>query len=91
MTGGLTALLYVGGLGQFWTSTYGRVLLLKTVLFLTTAMVGAYNWRWVRPRLGAPGGVAALRRAGTVELTIASVLLAVTAWLVHLPMPGGGH
>ena len=91
VTGGLTALLYVGGLGQFWTSTYGRVLLLKTVLFLTTAMVGAYNWRWVRPRLGAPGGVAALRRAGTVELTIASVLLAVTAWLVHLPMPGGGH
>ena len=91
VTGGLTAILYVSEFSQLWTSTYGRVLLLKTTLFLGTAMVGAYNWRKVQPRLGAPDGVAALRCAGAFELTIAVVLLAVTAWLVHLPMPGEGH
>ncbi len=90
VSGGLTALIYVGELSQLWTSSYGRVLSLKTTLFLGTAAVGAYNWRKVRPRLDSAGGIQALRRAGAVELTVALLLLAVTAWLVHLPMPGEG-
>lgn len=88
VTGGLTAVLYVDQIAQLWQSTYGRALLLKTTLFLVTAGLGAYNWKRVRPRLTDAGGVARLRRSGTAELLVAVLLLAVTAWLVHLPMPG---
>ena len=86
-TGVVTAILYVDEPRQLWETIYGRVLLSKTGLFAVTAALGAYNWRRVRPRVGAPGGVARLRRSGTAELLVAAAVLAVTAWLVHLPMP----
>ncbi|MEE2637620.1 MAG: CopD family protein [Acidobacteriota bacterium] len=87
LTGVLTAWFYVDHLPQLWQTAYGRVLLVKTGLFGLTALTGAYNWKVVRPALGAPAGVARLRRSGAAELAVAVVLLAVTAWLVHLPMP----
>jgi putative copper export protein len=86
-TGVVSAILYVDEVRQLWETTYGRALLAKTGLFGVTAALGAYNWRRVRPRIGAPGGVARLRRSGTAELLVAAAVLAVTAWLVHLPMP----
>jgi len=86
-TGVLTAFLYVDEIPQLWRTVYGNVLLLKTGLFAATAALGAYNWRRVRPVLTEPGGVGRLRRSGTAELVVALVLLGVTAWLVHLPMP----
>lgn len=86
-TGVWTAYLYVDEIPQLWETIYGRVLLLKTGLFGVTAALGAYNWRRVRPRIAQPGGVAQLRRSGTAELLVAAVVLLVTAWLVHLPMP----
>ena len=86
-TGVGTAYLYVDEIPQLWESIYGRVLLLKTGLFGLTAALGAYNWRRVRPRIAQPGGVAQLRRSGTAELLVGAVVLLVTAWLVHLPMP----
>ena len=87
-TGVWTAYLYVDEIPQLWETVYGRVLLLKTGLFGVTAGLGAYNWKRVRPLLGAAGGADQLRRSGTAELLVALTLLAVTAWLVHLPMPG---
>ena len=86
-TGVLTAVLYVDHIPQLWQTGYGRVLLLKTGLFGLTAGLGAFNWRWVRPQLTAAGGPGRLRRSGAAELVAAAVVLAVTAWLVHLPMP----
>ena len=86
-TGVVSAILYVDEVRQLWETTYGRALLAKTGLFGVTAALGAYNWRRVRPRIGAPGGVARLRRSGTAELLVAAAVLAVTAWLVHLPLP----
>ena len=80
-------MLYVDEMRQLWETTYGRALLTKTGLFGVTAVLGAYNWRRVRPRVGAAGGVARLRRSGTAELVVGATVLAVTAWLVHLPMP----
>lgn len=86
-TGALTAFLYVDEIPQLWETSYGRVLLLKSGLFGLTAALGAYNWRRVRPGIAGPGGVTRLQRFGTAELLVAAVLLLVTAWLVHLPMP----
>ena len=87
LSGTITAVLYVGTLASLWTTGYGRVLLLKVVLFLATGAVGARNWRILLPRLGNEPGTRALLRSARVELTLAAAVLLVTAVLVHLAMP----
>ncbi|HUF64763.1 MAG TPA: CopD family protein [Gemmatimonadaceae bacterium] len=74
-------------LQSLWTSEYGQLLLLKLALVGSTAAVGAYNWRWVRPSLGARAGARRLRRSAAAELGVAALVLAVTAVLVATPMP----
>jgi len=87
LTGVLTALLYIDEIPQLWHTIYGRVLALKTALFGVTALLGAYNWRRVRPRLTVVAGIDRLRWVAIAELLIALSVLTVTAFLVHLPMP----
>jgi copper transport protein len=87
LSGLVTAFLYVGTLGNLWTTGYGRVLLLKVVLFLATGCVGARNWRMLLPRLGDGAGTRALRRSVRLELCLAAAVLLATAVLVHLAMP----
>lgn len=89
LSGVTTSWLYVGELSALWTTTYGRTLVLKVLLFAAIASVGYVNWRRVRPQLGAEPGTARLRRSIAFELTWAIVLLLVTAVLVALPMPMG--
>lgn len=72
---------------SLWTSEYGQLLLLKLGLVASTAAVGAYNWRRVRPALGVQAGARRLRRSAAAELGIAALVLAVTAVLVATPMP----
>ena len=87
VTGVATATLYLDHWGQLWHTEYGLTLVGKVVLMLATGAVGAYNWRRLRPRLGATSGRAALTTSAGLELALASVVLAVTAVLVHLPLP----
>lgn len=88
LSGVITAVFYVDAVTDLWSTAYGRTLLLKVGLFAATGAVGAYNWRALTPRLGDPRGTRALLTTVRVELTLAIVLLAVTAVLVHLGMPG---
>ena len=88
VTGVLTAALYVGGVADAETTGYGRVLLGKVLLFLAAGAVGAYNWRRLTPRLGNEAGTRALLRSARLELALAAGVLAATAVLVHLAMPG---
>ena len=87
VSGVVTAVFYFAALGELWTTGYGRVLLLKVVLFLATGAVGAYNWRRLTPRLGDEPGTRALLRSARLELALAAGVLLVTAVLVHLAMP----
>ena len=87
LTGGFMAWTHVGSLSALTSTDYGRVLLLKLGLLATTGMIGAYNWLRVRPALGDHGGARRLRRSAGAELTIAALVLAVTAVLVALPLP----
>jgi len=87
VTGGATAFLYVEHWSQLWQTCYGLTLVGKVVLMFVTGAVGAYNWRRVRPRLGTPSGRATLRTSAGLELALACVILAVTAVLVHMPLP----
>ncbi len=71
-----------------WTSGYGRTLALKLLLLGGVAGTGAYNWKVLKPVLGTEAGARRITRSGLVELGLGTILLLVTAWLVHLPMPG---
>jgi len=88
-TGIVAARLEVASWGAFTTTTYGRTLLIKLAIVLLLVLVGAYNWRRVRPALASDGGPAAerLRRSATLELVLGAVVLLVTAILVALPTP----
>ena len=88
LSGVLTAVFYIGAVGDLWSTAYGRTLLLKVALFAATGAVGACNWRRLTPRLGDARGTRALLASARLELALAVVLLAVTAVLVHLAMPG---
>ena len=88
VTGGLAAAFYVGGFAELGTTGYGRVLLVKAVLFLAAGAVGAWNWRRLTPRLGDAAGTRALLRSARLELILAAGVLAATAVLAHLAMPG---
>lgn len=69
-------------------STYGKTLLVKLAVLSGVIALGFYNWRRVRPALGAEPGARRLARSASVELAIGTILLAVTAVLVALPAPG---
>ena len=87
VTGIATATLYLDHWSQLWRTPYGRMLVGKVVLMLATGAVGAYNWKRLRPRLGTSRERATLLNSAGLELALACVVLAVTAVLVHLPLP----
>ena len=68
-----------------WT-VYGRLLGAKMVGFAIIAGLGHHNWKRIKPRLGE-AAAADLRRAVATELAVAMLVLAVTAFLVALPLP----
>ncbi len=78
---------YVGDLTALTTSSYGRMLLVKTALLAGTMAVGAWNWRFVTPRLGGAEGTSRLNRSIRFELTLGLLLIGATALLVALPAP----
>jgi putative copper export protein len=88
IAGIVLALSYLDPISALWTSSYGRVLILKTCLLGSTAAIGAYNWRVVRPRLGEKTSSGKLYRSATLELIVGGLLLGATAILVALPAPG---
>ncbi|MEO7964997.1 MAG: hypothetical protein ABIT38_13925, partial [Gemmatimonadaceae bacterium] len=60
-------------------------LLVKLAILALVAITGFYNWRYVQPQLGTDLATARLKRSATVELTVALLVLLVTAILVASP------
>lgn len=87
LSGLASALLHIHSPAALFLTTYGRTLLLKLFFVSVVLAAGWYNWKRARPRLGEEEGVAALRRAATLELALAGATLAATAVLVALPTP----
>jgi putative copper export protein len=90
IAGGASAYLYLDSPSDLWITVYGRVLSAKVVAFGCAAAVGYHNWKTIRPRLPQPSAVTELRRAVTAELALAIIVLALTAFLVALPLPASG-
>ena len=90
VTGVIQSLALVGSFRALVDTEYGLLVLAKIALFALLIGLGAYNQRWVLPRLRRlaaagtqPGRTAALlRRAVALEVGLAVVVIAVTSVLV---------
>jgi copper transport protein len=82
-TGILRALAELRGVGQVWSTGYGRLLIVKSVLLLGLVGIGWLNRYRLVPRLA----LTALRRSVAVELALFVGLLAAVALLTDL-QPG---
>ena len=87
ITGLLGAWMHLGTLAALWGSAYGKVLLIKLAVIAAVALLGAVNWRILRPSLGDVGAAYRLRRSAVAELVMGAIVLAVTAVLVATPPP----
>jgi putative copper export protein len=87
LTGLTTAWMHLKRVSALWTTSYGIALMIKLVLVLIVVVLGAWNWRRVRPSLGDEGSEHTIRRSATLELTFAGLVLIATSVLVSLPSP----
>jgi putative copper export protein len=93
LSGFLSALTHLTALGELTSTAYGKTLLIKLAVLLPVLLLGAYNWRVIRPRLNAQpaGAMDRLRVSSVAELVIGALVLAVTAVLVATPPPSSTH
>ncbi|MGI8400405.1 MAG: CopD family protein [Gemmatimonadaceae bacterium] len=87
ITGATTAWLHLKRISALYTTSYGIALLVKLALVLIVVVLGAWNWKRVRPSLGAEGSEQTIRRSSRMELTFAGLVLIATSVLVTLPSP----
>lgn len=90
VTGAAGAWMQLGGLMPHFESGYGRILLVKLGALAAVASAGLYKWRLVVPRLGTESGTSRLRGSAAVELSLAAIILLVTAVLTATTPPVGG-
>jgi copper transport protein len=79
-TGVIRAFSELDSVGQIWSTGYGRVLVVKTVLLAALVGIGWVN----RYRLIPRASVSGLRRSVPVELALFAVLVAAVALLTDL-------
>lgn len=89
LTGLFAAWMHIGTFASLWGTPYGKILLAKLAVLSIVALTGAYNWLRVKPALGTVESAHRLRRSATVEVTVAVVVLLITAILVATPTPVG--
>ena len=87
ITGATTAWLHLKRISSLWTTSYGVALDIKLVFVLIVLVLGAWNWRRVRPSLGGEGSELTIRRSARMELMFAALVLIATSVLVSLPSP----
>lgn len=87
--GVITAWRHLHHVNALWTTPYGIALIVKLVFVAMVFALGAWNWRRQRPTLGTEAAASSIRRSASAELTVAAIVLIVTAVIVSLPSPKG--
>jgi putative copper export protein len=85
--GAITAWRHLHVLSNLWSTPYGYTLIAKLCVVALVFALGAWNRRRQRPTLGSEAAAASIRRSATAELTVAAIVLVITAVLVSLPSP----
>jgi copper transport protein len=91
ITGVTTAWRHLKYVAALWTTSYGYALDVKLLLVACVLLLGAWNWRRMRPRLGTEEAAHGIRRSAARELFFAALVLLVTGVLVSLPSPRLPH
>jgi putative copper export protein len=87
LTGVVAAWSHLPTVSALWQTEYGQALFRKLVVISLMALVGAFNWLVIKPRLSNPGTISLLRKSAAVELTIGVVVVILTAILVGTSPP----
>jgi putative copper export protein len=87
VTGVLQAWAHLHTISALWQTHYGQALVRKLVVIAMTALVGAFNWLVVKPRLTSPKTISLLRKSAAVEFTIGIAVVILTAILVGTSPP----
>jgi putative copper export protein len=85
--GTVLAWTHLDGVSSLWSTGYGLVLAAKVTVAAVVLLAGFRNWRVGVPRLDSAEGAGALRQRATVEVSVAVVVLLLTAVLVHSTKP----
>jgi putative copper export protein len=83
----ITAWKHLHRLDSLWTTPYGYALIAKLCFVAMVFALGTWNWRRQRPTLGTEGAAASIKRSASMELTVAAIVLMITAIVVSLPSP----
>jgi copper transport protein len=83
LTGLVASVVHLESVAALWEQRYGRLLVLKLAGVGAVLALGFLNWRRITPRLDREDGQRAMRRAASLELLIANLVLAVTAILTR--------
>lgn len=89
VTGSLATWKHLASPSALLTMPWGRLLLVKLIFVAIVMGLGARNFRVLTPKLGDPAGNEAMRRSALAELTVAQVVLLLTALLVRTSPSGG--
>lgn len=85
VAGTFSGWIHLGTIPALWQTDYGKTLLVKLAVLAIVTATGAYNFLYVRPRLGKIDGVENITRSATIEVGVAVIVLLVTAVLVATP------
>lgn len=90
-TGAILALEHVPSFSALIETAFGITLLVKIFVVLDLLALGYLNWKVFGPRASAEDGRRRLVSVAIAEAALGLVLvLAITAWLSGLPVPGAG-
>jgi len=90
-TGATLALEHLPSFSALLETAFGITLLVKIFVVLDLIALGYLNWKVFGPRATSEDGRAKLVNVAMVEAALGFVLvLAITAWLSGLPIPGTG-
>lgn len=87
VTGFVAAWSHLPSVPALWQTHYGQALFRKLVVIAMTALVGAFNWRVIKPRLADAATIPLLRKSAAAELAIGLAVVILTAILVGTSPP----
>lgn len=87
VTGFVAAWSHLPSVPALWQTHYGQALFRKLVVIAMTALVGAFNWRVIKPRLADAATIPLLRKSAAAELAIGLAVVILTAILVGISPP----
>lgn len=87
IAGAGSSMFRLGGVAPLTTTRYGLTLLVKVGIVLLVAAIALYNSVRARRQLGTSEATSHFRRTAALELLLAALVIAATAFLVTTPAP----